>query len=88
MNNETTSPSRPEVLEGAKAIAAFMGFQNPRSIYSAVEANNLPVFRVGKKICARRAVLHAFMVKQESKANSPALRPLRAAEARAAPATA
>jgi len=73
MNPQTTYDQSPNVLEGAKAIAAFMGFENPRSIYSAVEANALPVFRVGKKICARKATLHAFMAKQEATAKVPAV---------------
>jgi hypothetical protein len=45
-----------DMLKGAKRIADFTGF-NEREIYDLARANALPVFKVGKHLCARKSEL-------------------------------
>ena len=45
-----------DLLEGADAIAAFMGW-NRRRVFYAAERKMIPIFRVGSKLCARKSTL-------------------------------
>ena len=56
-----------DMLEGADQIAAFIyGDRTKRGkVYHLVEANHLPVFKLGKAICARKSTLLAFIAQQE-----------------------
>ncbi|MCK0196897.1 helix-turn-helix domain-containing protein [Ancylobacter sp. 6x-1] len=53
-----------DVLYGASAIAEFLGLP-PKHIYYRVSVGDLPTFRLGAIICARRSTLHAWMAQQE-----------------------
>ncbi|MCW5706776.1 DNA-binding protein [Shinella sp.] len=53
-----------DLLRGADAIAAFLGFPR-RAIYHAVAKGHLPSFRVGDTVCARKSTLTAWIVEQE-----------------------
>ncbi len=56
-----------DMLEGADQIAAYL-YGSPAKrgkVYHLVEANRLPVFKIGKTICARRSTLLSFIADQE-----------------------
>jgi hypothetical protein len=55
------------VLYGAGEIATFL-FGDPkyrRRVYNLVNGNELPIFRVGVNICARKTVLLEWIAAQE-----------------------
>ena len=56
-----------DVLKGAADIAAYLlgSRGRRREIYYLVERRGLPVFRLGAKICARRATLKSWIAAQE-----------------------
>ncbi len=56
-----------DLLRGADAIAAFLGFPR-RAIYHAVSKGHLPSFRIGETVCARKSTLTAWIAEQERKA--------------------
>ncbi len=56
-----------DLLRGADAIAAYLGFPR-RAIYHAVSKGHLPHFRVGETVCARRSTLAAWIAAQEAAA--------------------
>jgi hypothetical protein len=45
-----------DMLRGAKGIASFLGI-TPRKVYYLVGRQELPVFRLGNQLCARRSTL-------------------------------
>ncbi len=47
-----------DVLDGVKEIAAFIG-KSERATFHLIHENRLPVFRLGKKIHARKTELEA-----------------------------
>jgi hypothetical protein len=62
----------PDLLEGAGQIAAFL-FEDPartRSVYHLAKKEQLPVFRLGATLCARRSRLRAWIEDQENAAHS------------------
>lgn len=63
-----------DLLHGAEAIADFL-FGDPeqrRKVYHLSQMGNLPVFRLGAILCARRSRLLAWIEQQEVQAtNSP-----------------
>ena len=56
-----------DLLRGADAIAAFLGFPR-RAIYHSVSKGHLPSFRIGETVCARKSTLTAWIADQESAA--------------------
>lgn len=58
-------PLAADILRGAAAIAEFMGFER-RVIYHLAAKGNLPVFRTGDIVCARKSTLMAWIDAQES----------------------
>ncbi len=56
-----------DLLRGANEIAAFMGLSR-RQIYHLVHTSELPVFRLGAILCARRSRLLAWIELQEAQA--------------------
>ena len=59
-----------DMLIGAEAIAVFM-FGNKRSkkkVFNFVEKKELPVFRLGRSLYARKSVLIAWISEQETAA--------------------
>ncbi len=64
---------RNDLMRGVKAIADFSG-ETPRAIFRKVELGLLPVFRVGKTICARKSTLLAYYAALDAQAFQRALR--------------
>ncbi len=63
-------PLGSDLLRGADQIAEFM-FGTPterRKIYHLAETSNLPVFRLGALLCARKSTLLAWIEAQEDAA--------------------
>jgi hypothetical protein len=58
-----------DILHGADQIAQFLFGQKKlrRRVYNLVERKELPVFRIGAIICARRSVLLQWIETQERK---------------------
>ena len=61
-----------DLLIGAEAIANFLGLKR-RQIYSAVDRGDLPCFRIGALVCARRSVIINWITEQET-TNNPTAR--------------
>ena len=55
-----------DILRGAGAIAAFLGFPR-RTVYHAAAKGHLPTFRIGDLVCARKSTLTAWVAEQEKK---------------------
>jgi hypothetical protein len=56
-----------DLLQGADAIATFL-YGDPasrRKVYHLASTSNLPVFKLGAMICARRSILLQWIEKQE-----------------------
>lgn len=54
-----------DLLRGADAIAAFLGFPR-RTVYHAVAKGHLPHFRIGETVCARKSTLARWIEQQEA----------------------
>ncbi|MBV9521116.1 MAG: helix-turn-helix domain-containing protein [Hyphomicrobiales bacterium] len=54
-----------DLLYGVRAIAAHLGLRDRQALH-LVESGKLPHFRLGKKICARRSSLAAWIVEHEA----------------------
>ncbi len=59
----------PDLLRGAEEIAEFLygARTRRRSVYHLAETSQLPVFRLGSQLCARRAVILAWIAAQEKR---------------------
>lgn len=55
-----------DLLRGADAIAAFLGFPR-RAVYHSVSKGHLPHFRIGETVCARKSTLTTWISEQERK---------------------
>jgi DNA-binding transcriptional regulator PaaX len=56
-------PLSHDLLEGAAAAAAYLGFKNYRAVYRLTAAGDLPVIRKGRKLFYRKSDLErAFSV--------------------------
>jgi hypothetical protein len=58
-----------DMLRGAEAIATFL-YGDPdtrRKVYHLVATSNLPVFKLGSMICARKSVLLKWIEAQEGR---------------------
>ena len=68
MNTPETAIAQ-DLLQGADAIATFL-YGDPaarRKIYHLASTSNLPVFKLGSMICARRSVLLQWIENQEQR---------------------
>lgn len=71
MRDEMTDGDFPgaELLTGAGEIASFLfGANTPRTrrrIYHLVECGQIPIFRLGATLHARKSTLHRFIEVQE-----------------------
>lgn len=58
-----------DILRGGRPIAKFVyGDDSPanlQQVYRLAEMRKLPVFRLGKTICARQSTLRGFVEEQE-----------------------
>ena len=57
----------PDFLYGAPAIGTHMSLR-PRQVYHLIEKASLPVFRLGRIVCARRSTLNAWLAEREAAA--------------------
>lgn len=53
-----------DVLKGAEEIAAFLG-EDKRSVFYQISRGNIPHYRIGTAIRARRSTLAAWVARQE-----------------------
>ncbi len=58
-----------DLLEGADEIAEFMGLESKRRVYHLCESGSLPIFRLGRIICARKSTLLSHIKAQEKQAD-------------------
>ncbi len=68
LNSAKASPTLAgDILHGADAVAEFLygDRKSRRKVYHLVENANLPVFRLGVNICARKSVLLEWIGRQE-----------------------
>ncbi len=58
-----------DLLRGAEEIAQFLygSREMRRKVYHLAATSNLPVFKLGSMICARRSVLLKWITDQESR---------------------
>lgn len=61
--------TQPDLLYGADAIAAHLGLGR-RQVYHRIEAGDLPAFRIGRTVCARRTDLDTWLAKQAGRASA------------------
>ena len=59
-----------DLLHGVPAIAAFMGLEERQARHLA-DTTNIPTFKIGGRICARRSSLRAWLAECEAKARTP-----------------
>jgi hypothetical protein len=57
----------PELLHGVSAIAAHLGL-NKRVIYHLASTTDMPTFRLGTVVCARRSSLDTWLIEREKEA--------------------
>jgi hypothetical protein len=76
--NDNDPEFAEDMLRGAGEIANFL-FGDPamrRKVYHLADTSNIPVFKLGSMICARKSVLLAWIRQQEERhANDNRLRP-------------
>lgn len=58
-----------DLLYGAKPIAEFLfgSEKHTRKVYNLVEKEEIPIFRMGGTICARKSAIFNWIQKQESR---------------------
>ncbi len=58
-----------DMLRGADEIARFLygDHEQRRRVYHLVATSNLPVFRLGSMICARKSILLTWIADQEGR---------------------
>ncbi|PDT24455.1 DNA-binding protein [Rhizobium hidalgonense] len=61
--------TEPEVLTGHKAIARFLGL-TPRQVSWHDEQGNMPTFRIGRTVCARKTKLLQWLDELEEQAKA------------------
>ena len=67
------TPERSDLLHGVKAIAAFLNM-GARVAQHRIDKGEVPTFKLGKNICARRSTLNAWLAGCEAKAREEAAR--------------
>jgi excisionase family DNA binding protein len=55
---------RSELLHGVQDIAAYLGLTD-RQVERHIARSGLPVFRLGRTVCARRSTLEAWLAELE-----------------------
>lgn len=67
----TSDDDRSDLIYGMPAIAAFLNIRT-RQAYHLDERGDLPAFRLGGKVCARKTTLRDWLAAQEAAARTPA----------------
>ena len=62
-----TDAIQTDLLTGVEAIAAHLGMTR-RQVYHLHETGELPTFKLGAKVCARRSTLAKHFAAQEAAA--------------------
>jgi hypothetical protein len=62
-NPMISSSSDPKLLVGARAIARFLEIKE-QQVYHFSRNHELPIFRIGKSLCARPASLTRWVTKR------------------------
>ena len=58
-----------DLLRGIKAIARFIGY-SPRATQDLIASGEIPTFRLGRSVCARRSTLNRQFAKLEAAARA------------------
>ncbi len=64
---------RADLIHGVEAIASFLAVRKRTAQHWIETQDDLPVFRVGRSICARRADLNAWLARGRSAGQQTAL---------------
>lgn len=66
---EQDTPFAEDMLRGADEIAAFLfgSGSERRKVYHLAAPSNLPIFKLGSMLCARKTVLMAWIEAQEQR---------------------
>lgn len=69
---ETEVPLSRDILRGADQIAAYLygDAKLRRKIYHLVQTGNLPVFKLGSILCARKSKLLRWIEEEEAKSSN------------------
>ena len=67
MSDATTSPQGTDLLYGFDAIGAHLGVSSRQAKHRAA-VGDLPTFKLGRHVCARRSTLDAWLTECEAKA--------------------
>lgn len=62
-----TQPNEADLLYGVPVIAEHLRLRE-RQVYHLITKGNLPSFKIGGKVCARRSSLDQWLVDQEAAA--------------------
>lgn len=65
-----------DMLWGAKEIGRFLG-RSEKTVWNMHHRDQLPTFKQGGRICARRSTLRSFIEEQESLSSSEQKRTVR-----------
>lgn len=65
--SETGDDLAADILRGADELAEFLfgGRDQRRKVYHLAATSNLPVFKLGSMICARKSILLQWITEQE-----------------------
>jgi hypothetical protein len=65
LSDDTRENLASDILEGAESIAAFLG-KDPRQVYHMASRGQLPTFKLGSVLHARRSTLRQFIEEREA----------------------
>jgi len=67
--NESDEDLATDILRGADELAQFLfgSRDQRRKVYHLAATSNLPVFKLGSMICARKSILLKWIIEQESR---------------------
>jgi len=67
--NESGEDLATDILRGADELAQFLfgSRDQRRKVYHLAATSNLPVFKLGSMICARKSILLKWIIEQESR---------------------
>lgn len=72
MTANDNNPPAGDLLLGAPRIADFLGIR-PRQVYRLIDDGELPAFKIGGAVSARRSTLNAWLAEQEAAARRSAV---------------
>ncbi len=66
MTQDVPNDDLPDLLYGVPAIARFLGLRE-RQTRELIDAEKVPSFKIGNRVCARRSSLKTWLAEQEAK---------------------